>query len=67
MYKPNSLWTWAFVGVACIQAAIVLAFEAYVYHLTMGFFYKWPILDLLLEIEADIRPADSYSQLSRQA
>ncbi|KAI9719450.1 MAG: hypothetical protein M1812_003521 [Candelaria pacifica] len=31
MYRPNSLWTWAFIGVAFVQAAIVLAFEAYVF------------------------------------
>ncbi|KAL8733035.1 MAG: hypothetical protein Q9166_002433 [cf. Caloplaca sp. 2 TL-2023] len=31
MYKPNSPWTWAFVGVAFVQAAIVLGFEAYVF------------------------------------
>lgn len=30
MYLPNSLWTWSFVGVTCVQAAIVLAFESYV-------------------------------------
>ena len=29
MYMPNSMWTWAFVGVTGLQAAIVLAFEAY--------------------------------------
>lgn len=28
MYKPNSIWTWAFVAIACVQAAIVLAFES---------------------------------------
>lgn len=28
MYKPNSVWTWAFVGVTCIQAVIVLALES---------------------------------------
>lgn len=28
MYKPNSPWTWAFVGVSFVQAAIVLGFEA---------------------------------------
>ncbi|KAL6713815.1 hypothetical protein ACLMJK_008309 [Lecanora helva] len=33
MYRPNSLWTWAFVGVTCVQAVIVLAFEAYVFAL----------------------------------
>ncbi|MCJ1459322.1 hypothetical protein MMC28_009699 [Mycoblastus sanguinarius] len=33
MYRPSSMWTWAFVGVACVQAAIVLAFEAYVFAL----------------------------------
>ncbi|KAL9125510.1 MAG: hypothetical protein Q9217_005297 [Psora testacea] len=33
MYKPNSMWTWAFVGVTCVQAAIVLAFESYVFGL----------------------------------
>ena len=48
MYKPNSLWTWAFVGVACIQAAIVLAFEAYVYSPIMRAFLQIrPILDVL--------------------
>ncbi|KAL8717191.1 MAG: hypothetical protein Q9225_005539 [Loekoesia sp. 1 TL-2023] len=31
MYKPNSPWTWAFVGVSIVQAAIVLAFEAYAF------------------------------------
>lgn len=30
MYKPNSLWTWLFVIVTCVQAAIVLGFESYV-------------------------------------
>ncbi|KAL8918734.1 MAG: hypothetical protein Q9172_005304 [Xanthocarpia lactea] len=29
MYKPNSPWTWAFVGVTFVQAAIVLGFEAF--------------------------------------
>ena len=28
MYWPNSLWTWAFVVVATVQAAVVLAFES---------------------------------------
>lgn len=28
MYKPNSFWTWAFVAVTTLQAAIVMAFEA---------------------------------------
>lgn len=27
------MWTWAFVGVTCVQAAIVLGFEAYVFAL----------------------------------
>ncbi|KAL9000166.1 MAG: hypothetical protein Q9169_001068 [Polycauliona sp. 2 TL-2023] len=31
MYKPNSPWTWAFVGVSVVQAAIVLGFEAYAF------------------------------------
>ncbi|KAL8828478.1 MAG: hypothetical protein Q9170_006584, partial [Blastenia crenularia] len=31
MYKPNSPWTWAFVGVSFVQAAIVLGFEAYAF------------------------------------
>lgn len=31
MYKPNSPWTWAFVGVSFVQAAIVLSFEAYAF------------------------------------
>ncbi|KAL8868429.1 MAG: hypothetical protein Q9174_004999 [Haloplaca sp. 1 TL-2023] len=31
MYKPNSTWTWAFVGVSFVQAAIVLGFEAYAF------------------------------------
>ena len=31
MYVPNSKWTWAFMGVALVQAAIVLAFEAYIF------------------------------------
>lgn len=30
MYKPNSLWTWLFVAVTSIQAAIVLGFESWV-------------------------------------
>ncbi|KAL8644105.1 MAG: hypothetical protein Q9210_007423, partial [Variospora velana] len=29
MYKPNSTWTWAFVGVSVVQAAIALGFEAF--------------------------------------
>lgn len=33
MYRPNSVWTWAFVAVTCVQAAIVLGFEAYVFAL----------------------------------
>lgn len=33
MYRPNSVWTWAFVGVTCVQTAIVLGFEAYVFAL----------------------------------
>ncbi|KAG8533849.1 uncharacterized protein KY384_001590 [Bacidia gigantensis] len=33
MYKPNSVWTWAFVGVTVVQAAIILAFESYVFAL----------------------------------
>lgn len=28
MYMPNTLWTWAFIGAACVQAAIVLALES---------------------------------------
>ncbi|KAL8950420.1 MAG: hypothetical protein Q9222_003535, partial [Ikaeria aurantiellina] len=31
MYRPNSPWTWAFAGVTFVQAAIVLAFEAYAF------------------------------------
>ncbi|MCJ1253688.1 hypothetical protein MMC24_001500 [Lignoscripta atroalba] len=31
MYVPNSGWTWAFIGVTFVQAAIVLGFEAYVF------------------------------------
>jgi hypothetical protein len=31
MYKPTSLWTWLFVVVTSIQAAIVLGFESYVF------------------------------------
>ncbi|KAL2039328.1 hypothetical protein N7G274_007996 [Stereocaulon virgatum] len=31
MYMPNSMWTWAFVGVTVVQAAIVLALESYVF------------------------------------
>ncbi|KAI4095119.1 MAG: hypothetical protein LQ344_001770 [Seirophora lacunosa] len=29
MYKPNSTWTWAFVAVSVVQAAIALGFEAF--------------------------------------
>jgi hypothetical protein len=28
MYTPKTFWTWAFVVIAVVQAAIVLAFEA---------------------------------------
>jgi hypothetical protein len=28
MYLPNSLWSWAFVGIAIVQAAAVLALES---------------------------------------
>ena len=28
MYKPNTVWTWAFLLVVFVQAIIVLAFEA---------------------------------------
>ncbi|MCJ1479524.1 hypothetical protein MMC13_008210 [Lambiella insularis] len=31
MYRPGSVWTWAFLLVTFIQAAIVLAFEGYVF------------------------------------
>ncbi|MCJ1288294.1 hypothetical protein MMC26_007649 [Xylographa opegraphella] len=31
MYKPDSVWTWAFILITFIQAAIVLAFEGYVF------------------------------------
>ncbi|KAI9840531.1 MAG: hypothetical protein M1838_004018 [Thelocarpon superellum] len=31
MYRPNSIWTWAFVIIAFVQAAIVLSFEGYVF------------------------------------
>ncbi|CAO1605690.1 hypothetical protein XANCAGTX0491_009196 [Xanthoria calcicola] len=31
MYKPNSPWTWAFVAVSVVQAAIVLGFEAFAF------------------------------------
>jgi len=31
MYRPNSKWTWAFALIAITQAAIILAFEAYVF------------------------------------
>ncbi|EER43353.1 conserved hypothetical protein [Histoplasma capsulatum H143] len=31
MYRPNSRWTWSFVIVACVQAAIILGFESYVF------------------------------------
>jgi hypothetical protein len=27
MYRPNSLWTWSFVIITIVQAAIVLSFE----------------------------------------
>ena len=30
MYKPDSVWTWAFILITFIQAAIVLAFEGWV-------------------------------------
>lgn len=28
MYMPNTLWTWAFMGTACVQAAIILSLES---------------------------------------
>ncbi|EEH18998.2 hypothetical protein PABG_01317 [Paracoccidioides brasiliensis Pb03] len=31
MYRPNSRWTWSFVIITCIQAAIILGFESYVF------------------------------------
>ncbi|KKZ65932.1 hypothetical protein EMCG_08342 [[Emmonsia] crescens] len=31
MYRPNSRWTWSFVVVVCVQAAIILGFESYVF------------------------------------
>ncbi|PGH14219.1 hypothetical protein AJ79_03192 [Helicocarpus griseus UAMH5409] len=31
MYRPNSRWTWSFVAVTFIQAAIILSFESYVF------------------------------------
>lgn len=31
MYKPNTLWTWAFLGVAIVQAIVVLILESYVF------------------------------------
>lgn len=31
MYKPNTLWTWAFMIVAIFQAIVVLALESYVF------------------------------------
>ncbi|MCJ1484254.1 hypothetical protein MMC06_004422 [Schaereria dolodes] len=36
MYVPTSAWTWAFVAVAFIQAAVVLGFEAYVFAVFQG-------------------------------
>ena len=38
MYKPNSLWTWSFLGVTFLQSAIILGFEAYVNLLFRGHF-----------------------------
>ena len=31
MYKPNTPWTWAFIGVAIVQAIVVLILESYVF------------------------------------
>jgi len=31
MYRPSSPWTWAFILIAFVQAAIILAFEGYVF------------------------------------
>lgn len=31
MYMPNTLWTWAFMGTACVQAAIILSLESYIF------------------------------------
>ncbi|KAI9816960.1 MAG: hypothetical protein M1832_004944 [Thelocarpon impressellum] len=31
MYRPDSLWTWAFAGIAFVQAAVVLGLEGYVF------------------------------------
>ncbi|KAI9848760.1 MAG: hypothetical protein M1837_006847 [Sclerophora amabilis] len=31
MYRPNSLWTWSFLVIVVVQAAIALAFEAFVF------------------------------------
>ncbi|KAI9805878.1 MAG: hypothetical protein M1825_000492 [Sarcosagium campestre] len=31
MYTPSSPWTWAFIGISFVQAAIVLGFESYVF------------------------------------
>jgi hypothetical protein len=28
MYRPNSLWTWSFVIITVVQAAVVLALES---------------------------------------
>lgn len=30
MYKPDSIWTWAFVGITFVQAAIILSCESWV-------------------------------------
>lgn len=31
MYRPNSLWTWAFIIITFVQAALSLGFEGYVF------------------------------------
>lgn len=31
MYRPNSIWQWAFILIAFLQAAVVLSFEGYVF------------------------------------
>lgn len=31
MYKPDSKWTWSFLGIALVQAVIIMALEAYAF------------------------------------
>jgi len=31
MYRPNSFWTWTFLAITAVQAAVVLALECYVF------------------------------------